>query len=311
MVLGLALLALGGEFLVRGAARLARTLGISALVVGLTVVAFGTSTPELAVGITAALDGKYDLMLGNVIGSNIANVLLVLGLAAATRAMRVALKLVKFDVPIMICVVGAFMLIAIDGSITLIEGVGLVAALLAYAALTYVLSKKEDALVEQEYEEGVERATKPAMDVVLVLIGIVGLKYGADFIVLGAGNLAAHYGISERVIGLTIVAIGTSLPEVATAVVAARRNQSDIAVGNIIGSNIFNVLAVVGVTAVVRPLEASHTMLLQDGTVMVLAALLMLPILRTGQIVSRKEGCLLLALYASYITWTVFRAEPL
>ena len=309
MLLGLALLAVGGEFLVRGAARLARTLGISALVVGLTVVAFGTSTPELAVGLTAALDGKFDLMIGNVIGSNIANVLLVLGLAAASRAMRVALKLVKFDIPIMIGVIATFMLIAIDGSISLIEGGGLIAALVAYTALTCFLSKKEGALVEQEYNEGVQRATRPAMDVVLVLIGIVGLKYGADFIVFGAVSVATIFGISERVIGLTIIAIGTSLPEIATAVVAARRNQPDIAVGNIIGSNIFNVLAVVGVTAVVQPITVNHTMLLQDGTVMVLAALLMLPVLRTGQVVSRKEGCFLLTLYAAYMIWTVFRGE--
>ena len=143
----------------------------------------------------------------------------------------------------------------------------------------------------------------------LVLIGIVGLKYGADFIVFGAVSVATIFGISERVIGLTIIAIGTSLPEIATAVVAARRNQPDIAVGNIIGSNIFNVLAVVGVTAVVQPITVNHTMLLQDGTVMVLAALLMLPVLRTGQVVSRKEGCFLLTLYAAYMIWTVFRGE--
>ena len=307
MLLGLVLLAGGGEFLVRGASRLARSLGISALVVGLTVVAFGTSAPELAVGIAATLEGRHDLLLGHVIGSNIANVLLVLGLAAATRAMRVALNLVKFDVPIMIFVVIAFMLIAFSGSITRFAGVGLMLALLAYTCFTYFLSKREGPFVEKEYEEGVQRTTKPVMDVVLVLVGMAALKFGADFIVLGAERIAEIFEISERIIGLTVVAIGTSLPEVATAVVAARRGQSDIAVGNIVGSNIFNILAVVGVTATVNPISVSPAILIQDGTVMVLATLLMLPILRTGQLVSRKEGFALLTAYAAYITWTILR----
>jgi cation:H+ antiporter len=307
LALGLFLLGVGGEALVRGASRLARTLGISALVVGLTVVAFGTSAPELAVGVAAALDGEHDLVMGNVIGSNIANVLLVLGLGASMRAMKVSLNLVRFDVPIMICASAALLLVGYDGVITRYEGAGLVTALVAYVILTYRMSKREGAVVASEYEAAVVRTRDLPVDLLLVAGGVVGLKYGADFIVGGATTLAELFSISKRMIGLTIVAIGTSLPEIATSVVAARREQSDIAIGNIVGSNIFNVLAVIGVTSLVTRVHPSESILLQDGAVMMLAAAAMLPILRTGHIVTRREGAALIVCYMAYLAWTVMR----
>lgn len=304
LLAGLVLLAAGGESLVRGAARLARTLGISALVVGLTVVAFGTSTPELFVGLVAAAQDKHELLLGNVVGSNIANVWLVLGLAALMRPMKVALNLIKFDVPIMIFTLTAFMVLAFTGQlITRWEAGGLVTALVAYMCFTCFISRHEGDDVADEYKEGLAPAEKPGRALLLIVLGIVGLQFGAKFLVDSASNLATAFGISQHMIGLTIVAIGTSLPEIATSIIAVRRGQSDIAVGNIVGSNIFNILAVVGFSGLITPLRVGADVISRDGPVMLGAAVLMLPILRTGHIVSRLEGLLLVMLYVGYLTW--------
>ncbi len=307
LAVGLLLLGVGGESLVRGASRLARTLGISALVVGLTVVAFGTSSPELAVAISAARDGEHDLVMGNVIGSNVANVLLVLGLGATLRPMKVSLTLLRLDVPIMIVASAALLAVGYDSKITRYEGIGLVVALIGYILLTYRMSKREGAVVVKEYEAAVGRTRDLPVDLLLIIGGIAGLKYGADFIVGGAITLAELFGVSKRMIGLTIVAIGTSLPEIATSAVAARKGQSDIAIGNVVGSNIFNVLAVVGVATIVVQINPEWTMLLQDGAVMTVVAIAMLPILRTGEVVTRREGVALLICYTAYLAWTIVR----
>ena len=313
---GLAVLWVAGEALVRGAARLARSLGVSALVVGLTIVAFGTSAPEVAVSVLAALQGEDELALGNVIGSNIANVLLILGVAALTRPLKVSLNLIRTDVPIMIFVFAAFTLLAVvDLGLDRWEGLLFVAGLVAYTAFTYLMARREPQLVRDEYEAA-DLAPAPGdprraawrfwRNMALVLIGIAGLVLGARLIVSGAVGLAEIAGLSRRVIALTIVAVGTSLPELATCVVAARRNQPDIAVGNIVGSNIFNVLSVAGLSAIARPLVAPPE-ILNDGMLMLATGLLTWIVCWRGRTVGRGSGTALLALYAVFLACTLAR----
>jgi cation:H+ antiporter len=322
LVGGLVVLSVGGECLVRGAARLARALGVSALVVGLTVVAFGTSAPEIAVSISAAVQGHDDLAIANVVGSCILNTLVVLGLAASTRPLKVSRNVVMTDAPIMILALALFTFFAIDdvgllaggknaGEIEHWQGIFFLAALIGYLFLTYYAARRQPKVVAAEYEQSIGRARSSVFSLLLVIIGLIGLVQGANLIVLGAVGIAEALGVSQRIIGLTIVAIGTSLPEVATCVIAARREQPDIAVGNVVGSNIFNVLAVIGIASTAHPdgpLTVSWRILSFDFPVMLAAAVLLLPIIRTGRHISRPEGVLLLALYGGYITWTLLAA---
>ena len=311
LVGGLVVLWVGGEALVRGSAQLAGRLGISPLVVGLTVVAFGTSAPELAVSVQAALRNEHGIAIGNVLGSNIANILLILGAAAAVRPLEVSLKLLRVDGPIMVASVLVFGLMAFrqvgDGRIERWEGAILVALLLGYNALTYHLARREAKTVKDEYKASQESGRSPAFNVLLVVIGIVALTGGGQLIVRGASQLAELMNIPPTIIGLTIVAVGTSLPELAASVIAARHNLPDIAIGNIVGSNIFNILSVVGITSVVRPMDVARETLLLDGPAVLAISLLLLIVARTGQRVSRQEGFVLLVLYAGYLAWTAQR----
>jgi cation:H+ antiporter len=302
LVGGLVVLGVGGEFLVRGSAQLARQLGISALVVGLTIVAFGTSAPEIAVSMQAAARGEHALAVANVVGSCIINILIVLAIAALVRPLRVSRKIVTTDALVMLLFTAMFMLFAIDDHrIDRWQGVLFVVALGCYTLFTYFAARRQPRIVEEEYERDLRiRPRSPFVNVVAVVIGIVGSVKGADLIVGGAIGVATLLGVSTRIIGLTIVALGTSLPELATCVIAARRSQPDIAVGNIIGSNIFNILAVVGVTSVFFPLEVSDETVRLDAPVMVLVVLLSFWVLRTGHRISRREGAFLLAVYAAY-----------
>ncbi|MDA0824547.1 MAG: calcium/sodium antiporter, partial [Proteobacteria bacterium] len=255
---GLILLVGGAEVLVRGASKLAAQFGIPPLIIGLTVVAFGTSTPETAVSVQAAMNGSGDLAIGNVVGSNIANVLLILGLTALIAPLIVSRQLIRLDVPIMIGASLLTLALAWDGQLDRSDGAILFACILAYTAFLITSGRREQAVKDDEFikEFGLQAAPKPyawGINLSLIIAGLFLLVSGSNLLVEGAVSLARALGLSELVIGLTVVAIGTSLPELATSVTAAFRGERDIAVGNIVGSNIFNLLCVLGLSALVSP----------------------------------------------------------
>jgi cation:H+ antiporter len=305
---GLVLLVTGGELLVRGASGLARAIGLSPLVVGLTVVSFATSAPELAVTVGAAVSGSPGLAVGNVVGSNIANILLVLGLSALVLPLTVRSRLVRLDVPVMIALSVAFYLMALDGTISTLDGALLLAALLAYVVRMIWRTRRPRSTREadqdtQAAEADVETASRPVwLDVVLVAAGVGALVLGANWLVDSATGIASALGVSDLVIGLTVVAIGTSLPELATSVIAVRRGERDLAVGNVVGSNIFNIGSVLGLTAIISPggVPVAEAAIGFDLPFMVAVALALLPIVFTGAIVARWEGSLFLAYYLAY-----------
>jgi cation:H+ antiporter len=312
---GLALLVAGAELLVRGASALARAFGMPSLIIGLTVVAYGTSAPEFAVSLKASLAGQPDIALGNVIGSNTFNVLFILGISAVIAPLAVSSQLVRLDVPVMIGVSGLTWLMASNGMIGRVEGVALLAGIVVYTALLIWLGKRQGnalALAEPEAprREPVSgrRLVVPAL---LVVAGLVLLVLGAGWLVEGAVKLARVLGVSELLIGLTIIAAGTSLPELATSVVASIRGERDIAVGNIVGSNIFNILAVLGAAAAAGPagVAVSPAALRFDVPVMLAVALVCLPVFFTGGRISRWEGVLLLGYYAAYVAYLVLGAS--
>jgi cation:H+ antiporter len=313
-VAGLVLLVVGAELLVRGAARLATSLGISPLVVGLTVVAFGTSSPELAVSIQGALDGRPDLALGNVVGSNIFNILFVLGASALAAPLIVDRQLVRREIPFMIGISLLFWGLALDGAISTLDGALLVTLLLVYTIALVVISRRQPATVPT-VELPVGRAAGPlrlrSVQLGLIVVGLVLLVLGSRWLVTAAVEFARMIGVSELVIGLTIVAAGTSLPEAATSVMAALRGERDIAAGNIIGSCIFNILAVLGITAVVAPggLTVAPALLAFDIEVMVAASIACLPIVFTRHLIARWEGALFLAYYLAYTAYLILFAQ--
>ncbi len=314
-LLGLALLTLGAEWLVRGASRLGRACGVSPLVIGLTVVAFGTSAPELAVSLGSALAGQPDLALGNVVGSNIFNVLFILGVASLITPLVVSQQLIRLDVPLMVGASLLVYLLALDGSIGRGEGALLAAGIVAYTAFAVVKSRRESAAVRAEYDEAVS-AEEPGRgsvlrNALLVVVGLGLLVLGARWLVEGAVTLARLLGVSELVIGLTVVAAGTSLPEVAASVVASLKGERDIAVGNVVGSNLFNLLCVLGTTAAVAPegVKVPPAALAFDLPVMVAVAFACLPIFFTGHRISRGEGALFLGYYAAYTAVLLLTAQ--
>jgi len=311
-VAGLGLLVLGAEWLVKGASRLAAALGISPLVIGLTVVAYGTSAPEMAVSVKSAWAGQPDLALGNVVGSNIFNVLFILGASAIITPLVVSSQLIRLDVPIMIGVSALTLLLAADGSVGRLDGTILFALAVAYTVFQIRQSRKESAAVRQEYgrEFGPSRSAT-ATNLAFIAAGLVLLVLGSRWLVNGAVAFAQTLGVSELVIGLTIVAAGTSLPEVATSILAAFRGERDIAVGNVVGSNIFNLLAVLGLAGLVAPggLPAPAALLRFDLPVMVAVALACLPIFASGALIARWEGALFLFYYAAYTAYLVLAAQ--
>jgi len=316
---GLVLLVIGAEAFVRGASRLAAMLGVSPLVVGLTVVAFGTSAPEVAVSVQSAMSGAADLALGNVVGSNIANILLILGISATIAPLVVAQQLVRLDVPVMIGVSILVLLLGFDGAIGRPESLLLLTGAVAYTGFLLLHSRKETAAVIAEYEKefGADGQHPDASgsgrwigSALLVVGGLALLVVGSRWLVSGAVSIAQGFGVSELVIGLTVVAVGTSLPEVATSVIATLRNERDIAVGNVVGSNIFNVLLVLGVTGMVSPggIPVASAAIRFDIPVMIAVALACLPIFFTGNRIERWEGLLFLGYYAAYMLYLVLAA---
>lgn len=314
-VAGLVLLVWGSEWLVKGAARLAATMGIPPVVIGLTVVAFGTSSPELAVSVAAAFKGQADLALGNVVGSNIFNILLILGACAVILPLAIARQLIRIDTPVMLVASLALLGLAWDGKISRGDGALLFAGLLAYLGGLLYFSLRAKAEPEGDFEKefgAVEKSWKAvAIDAALIVAGLVLLVLGARWLVFASIEFARAFGVSELVIGLTIVAAGTSMPEVATSIMATLRGEREIAVGNVVGSNIFNILCVLGVSAVVSPtggINVPASALAFDIPVMVLVAAACLPIFFTGGSISRVEGALFLFYYAAYTTLLILWA---
>lgn len=309
---GLVLLVLGGELMVKGAGSLARRLGMSPLVVGLTVVAVATSAPELAVTVDAVLSGSPDLAVGNVIGSNTANVLLILGAGALIAALSVGRQLLRFDLPVMVAVSVLLLLLSLDGALTLVDGVLLLAVFVAFMVTTVILGRREVARQAAGSEDADdEEAPAPMwLSVLLVVAGIASLVVGAQLLVRGAVSIASGLGISELIIGLTIVAIGTSLPELAATLAAVRRGEVDIAVGNVVGSNVANIGLVLGLPAVFAAdgLPVAPSAVALDLPLMLAAALALGTVAFTGHRVVRMEGGAFVALYAAYLGYMVLAA---
>jgi cation:H+ antiporter len=315
---GLVLLMIGGELVVRGGSRLATAMGISPVVVGLTVVAFGTSSPELAVTLGAVSSGQPDVAIGNVVGSNIYNILLVLGLGAVAAPLVVRQRIVRADVPLLVGVSLLFWAMASNGALEADDGLVLVAILVGYTAISIRSGRRETAPITQEYRENLDRRaarTGPLVAVGLIVAGLAALVGGSQALVGGATEIARSLGVSELVIGLTVVAIGTSMPEIVTTVIASVRGERDLAVGNVVGSNLFNLLGVLGIGAIVAPrgIPVAPAALSFDIPIMIAVAIALLPIVFTGHAIRRWEGALFLTYAAVYTAWLVLDAtgEPL
>jgi cation:H+ antiporter len=301
---GLVLLALGGEAVVRGAVGVARKLGVSELLIGLTLIGFGTSTPELLTSVNAALAGSPGISLGNVVGSNIGNILLIFAIVALVRPISVDPKAISRDGAVMIAVSVLLVLVATQlGVLSRLVGGVFVAGLVAYLVFAWLSERKGGPAAELHEAEVAphDPGTPPVWQSIAFAIGgLVMLIFGADFLVKGAITLAQAAGMSETVIGLTIVAIGTSLPELVASLAAALKGRSDVAIGNIIGSNIYNILGILGITALISPVDIPPDMAWRDWIAMLGAAALLLFFAWTGRRVTRLEGGVLLVLYAVY-----------
>ncbi len=298
---------IGAEVLVRGASSLAIRLGISPLVVGLTVVAFATSSPELVVSIKAAIEGNPGIVVGNVVGSNICNIALILGVAAMISPMSVKTQVIKREIPIMIIVSVILLLILFDDTITRVEGVFLVIGIITYIILGYKYSIKErdNKEVIKEFEEIIPKSPyKFWQSIIFILAGLGLLVFGSNLFVDGAVAIAEKFGVSQAVIGLTIVALGTSLPELTTSIVASFKNENDIAIGNAVGSNVFNILSILGISSLVRPI-ADTGVTMVDLSIMMFFTILILPLSKTKFTLRRWEGALLFCGYVGYMIYLV------
>lgn len=308
-------LILGGELLVRGASNLAAVANIPPLLIGLTVVAFGTSAPELAVSVQSCYAGNTDLAVGNVVGSNISNLLLILGAAALVAPLSVSRQLFRLDIPVMIGTAAILLGVGWDGIITMGEGIAMVVGLVVYLCWTFILGKREAKALEEELSDltpcAVKRTKLALFSYVASLVGgLVLLIGGANWLVQACMEIAQQFGVSEAVIALTVVAIGTSLPELAISVIASARGKRDLAVGNVVGSNILNVLCVIGISSIVAPagVKVSQEFLAFHMPLMLAISLACLPIFLTSFGVSRLEGAGMIFYYATYITWLVYLA---
>jgi cation:H+ antiporter len=314
-LVGLVMLVLGAELMVRGASKLALTFGISPLVVGLTVVAYGTGAPEVAVSLQSALSGQPDIAVGNVVGSNMFNVLFILGLSALITPLLVDRQLIRQEIPIMVGASLLLVALAWDGALSRTEGVILASLLAAYTVFLIVQSRRLEAKASEAEADPQDSAagwdSKLPVQILLIVAGLGLLVLGAQWLVSAAIAFATYLGVSEIIIGLTIVAIGTSLPEVATSVLAAIRGERDIAVGNVVGSNIFNILGVLGFAAVAAPagLTVAPSIIAFDLPAMVAVAIACLPIFFTGNLIARWEGAVFFALYIAYTVYLILAAK--
>jgi len=315
---GLILLVIGANTLVRGASKLAMSFGISPLVIGLTIVAFGTSAPEVAVSIGAVLDGKTDIAIGNVVGSNIFNVLFVLGISALIAPLLVNIQLIRQEVPIMLGASLLLLVLTLDGRLSFLDGSFLFALLVAYNVFLVVQSRRETQAAQDEFGDAIRPAAAGAWDshwatqIGLIAAGLGALVFGSDFLVQASVNFAKAMGVSDLVIGLTIVAAGTSMPEVATSIAAAIKGERDIAVGNVVGSNTFNILGCLGLAGLVSGdvgLVMPPSLLAFDVWVMLGVALACLPVFMTGREIARWEGGVFLAYYVAYVAYLILAAQ--
>jgi cation:H+ antiporter len=312
---GLVVVVLGAEMLLRGATRIATLLRISPIVIGLTVVSVGTSAPELAVGLTAAHEGKGPLAVGNIAGTNIVNILLILGLSAAIRPLPTRSLSVRLDVPVMIATAVALLVMAMDGVLTRAEGLGLLLAAVVYTVALVQLSRQEAPDTRLAFRDALAAQAPPRLNLptgaaawawngALLLAGMALAVLGAELLVAGAVELAKAYGVSDAFIGLSIVAIGTSAPELVTTMISTLRNDRDVAIGNLIGSSIYNVLVILGLTMVAAPtsgVDVSAEVLWIDLPLAALVAIVCLPVFRSDRLVSRREGIGFVLAYAAYL----------
>jgi len=311
---GLAALYFGAEWLVRGSARLARSYGVSTLVVGLTVVSFGSSAPELLVGVVASVQGESDVVLGNVVGSNILNIALILGIASLLRPMKVELRLLSREIPLMAAVSILLAAFALNGVVSRLDALALVVGFVVYLWAMTRAAAGEPAAVATEFEEYQQVASlSPSSDrhwrdAGMLIGGILALVLGARLLVGSAVYFARLLGVSNVVVGLTIVALGTSLPELATSVVAAARDEANIAMGNGIGSNIFNILCILGVSGLIRPIQVAPELMEFEIPAMVGVAIVLLPLAWHRHRLSRLSGALLLLMYVLFTWVLVLRA---
>lgn len=319
LVVGLAILTGGGEVLVRGAGELARSLGLSSFVIGLTVVSFATSAPELAVTLQAALRGAPGLAVGNVVGSNIANVLLILGISALVLPLAVRSQVIRMDIPIVVAVSVLALALAANGLIGRLEGGVLLLVLAAYLVVSILVSKRkrwvDDGPAARAASTPTATGTRvkprhPLLSFAMVAAGVVLLVVGARLLVEGATDVAAAMGVSDLVIGLTVVSIGTSLPELATSVIAVLRGQGELAVGNVVGSCLFNIGAVLGLTGVLTPggVPVAPAAIRLDLPIMIAVALVLVPVAFTGFTIVRWEGAMFLGFYAAYVAYVLLDA---
>lgn len=311
---GLVIVVLGAEMLLRGATRIASMLGVSPIIIGLTVVSVGTSAPELAVGLTAAHEGRGPLAVGNIAGTNIVNILLILGLSAAIRPLPTRSLSVRLDVPVMIATAGVLFIMALDGVLDRTEGLGLLLAAIVYTVALVMLSGQEDSSTRQEFRDALAGQPPPSRhptgggawvwNAVLLVAGMALAVLGAELLVAGAVELAKAYGVSDAFIGLTIVAIGTSAPELVTTLISTARNDRDVAIGNLIGSSIYNVLVILGLTMLAAPasgVDVSAEVLWIDLPLAALVAVVCLPVFRSDRMVSRREGVGFVLAYVAYL----------
>lgn len=303
LLAGGGILYVGAEGLVGGSSRLALRIGLTPLAVGLTVVAFGTSAPELVVSVSATLEGNTGIAAGNVIGSNIANVALILGLCALIRPIQVATQVVRIDTPIMIGVTVVASLLILQGEVGRIQGSLLFASLLAYTLFNYLWAKRSAiVMTAEDLSEGLPEESTNLKDWLWIICGLAGLVVGAQSFVMGAIGVARFFELSDAVIGLSIVALGTSLPELATSLVATWKKEADIVIGNVVGSNVFNLLGVLGAAALAAPISTEAITRVDLG-IMFATSVALLPIIRSGLSISRLEGGVLLATYCGYVWW--------
>lgn len=314
-IAGLISLVVGAELLVRGASRLALSLGISPLVVGLTIVAFGTSAPEIAVSVNAALEGRTDIAIGNVVGSNIFNVLFILGLSALITPLVVNAQIIRQEVPIMLGASLLLLAFGLDGRIGRVDAIILFALLVVYTVFLVIQSRRETRATQDEYQAELDSKSQWdahwAVQLALIGVGLVFLVLGSNWLVEAATSFAKAMGVSDLVIALTIVAAGTSMPEVATSIMAAVRKQRDIAVGNVIGSNTFNILGCLGLSGMVAPdgLGLAPALMAFDIWVMLAVALACIPVFMTGREIARWEGAVFLGYYAAYSAYLILAAQ--
>lgn len=313
LALGLLALIAGAELITRGGVQVATRVGVPPIIIGLTIVALGTSTPELAVGIEAARRGSGSLAIANIAGTNIVNILLILGLSALLRPLALTMQTLRFDLPVMTLVAVALVVLALDGSLTRAEGIVMMVAALIYTVAIVRLTRRESFMTKIEFarEFRASRRLSPIHEVLLnlaaLIVGIAVVVIGSDWLVDGGVALARTMGISDAVIGLTIVAIGTSAPELVTTVIGTLRNDRDIAIGNLLGSSIYNILVILGLTCIVSPeaLPVERHLALIDIPLMALVAIVCVPVFLSARRVSRLEGGMFVGAYVVYLTYLI------